>query len=100
MGNGSPHSLNARAPESDLRLQFTTDPRYQAFPKRATEREVLGILLPVAALDDVVQGKLWAYSDAERRLTKRKKDELDLLRLAEKYPQLKNKYPIQLRDQL
>src|SRR5438477_11615027 len=29
------HSLNARAPESDLRLQFTTDPRYQGFPTRA-----------------------------------------------------------------
>jgi hypothetical protein len=26
-----PHSLNAQAPDSDLRIQFTTDPRYQAF---------------------------------------------------------------------
>ena len=95
-----PHSMNARAPESELRIQFTTDPRYQAFPANAQEREVLGVRLPVAVLEDLVQGKLWAYSDPERRLTKRKKDELDLLRLAEKFPYLKKLYPEELRKQL
>ena len=95
-----PHSMNARAPQSELRIQFTTDPRYQAFPANAQEHEVLGVRLPVAALEDLVQGKLWAYSDPERRLTKRKKDELDLLRLAEKFPYLKKLYPEELRKQL
>ncbi len=33
------HSIKAQAPESELRLQFTTDARYQAFPARASERE-------------------------------------------------------------
>jgi hypothetical protein len=94
------HSMNAQAPESELRIQFSTDPRYQAFLARAHEREVLGVSVRVAALEDVVQGKLWAYSDSQRRLSKRKKDELDLLRLAEAYPALRNTYPPELRKLL
>jgi hypothetical protein len=42
-------------------------------------------------------GKLWAYLDPARRLSKRKKDELDLIRLAEAYPVLKSSYPAELR---
>ena len=49
---------------------------------------------------DVVQGKLWAYDDRLHRLSKRKKDELDLIRLAEAYPALKSMYPRHLFDQL
>ncbi len=94
------HSLNALAPSSELRIQFTTDPRYQPFLGRAQEKEVLGVPVSVAALEDVVQGKLWAYRDPERRMTKRKKDELDLLRLAEAYPQLRALYPPELQRQL
>jgi hypothetical protein len=54
----------------------------------------------VACLEDVTRGKLWAYGDPRRRLSKRKKDELDLIRLAEKYPELKFQYPDELRNQL
>lgn len=54
----------------------------------------------IACLQDVAQGKLWAYSDPRRRLSKRKKDELDLIRLAEAYPQLKSLYPAELQDQI
>jgi len=95
-----PHSLNAQAPKSELRVQFTTDSRYQAFPGRAQEREVLGVGVLVADLEDVVQGKLWSYADPEPRLSKRKKDELDLLRLAEAFPQLRDLYPPEVRRQL
>jgi hypothetical protein len=98
--DGFPHWLNAQAPPSELRIQFTTDPRYQAFLSRAEEKLVLGVMTRVARLEDVTQGKLWAYLDPQRRLTKRKKDELDLLRLAEKYPHLKHLYPAELRKQL
>jgi hypothetical protein len=34
------HSLNAQAEPSELRIQFTLDPRYQDFVHRAVEREV------------------------------------------------------------
>jgi hypothetical protein len=95
-----PHSLNAQAPPSELRIQFTTDPRYQDFLSRAEEKLVLGVMTRVARLEDVAQGKLWAFLGPQRRLTKRKKDELDLLRLAEKYPHLKDRYPPELRKQL
>lgn len=95
-----PHSLNARAPGSELRIQFTTDERYQAFLARSVEDEVLGIRVRVACLEDVTRGKLWAYSDPRRRLSKRKKDELDLIRLAEAYPELKSQYPGELQEQL
>ena len=95
-----PHSLNTQAPESELRIQFSTDPRYQGFLDRAQEREVLGISVRVAALEDVVQGKLWAYSDPQRRLSKRKKDELDLLRLGEAYSGVRSSFPEELRKLL
>jgi hypothetical protein len=95
-----PHSINALAAPSQLRIQFTTDERYQEFLPRSVEAEVLGTRARVACLEDVTRGKLWAYSDPERRLSKRKKDELDLIRLAEAYPELKSMYPRELVDQL
>jgi hypothetical protein len=94
------HSVNALAPGSQLRIQFTTDERYQAFLVRAAEAEVLGVRVKVACLEDVTRGKLWAYSDPRRRLSKRKKDELDLIRLAEAYPELRFLYPVELQQQL
>jgi hypothetical protein len=94
------HSVNTLAPGSELRIQFTTDERYQAFPARSVDATVLGILVRVACREDVTQGKLWAYGDPQRRLSKRKKDELDLIRLAEAYPELESLYPSELRNQL
>jgi hypothetical protein len=94
------HSVNARASGSDLRIQFTTDQRYQAFLTRSVDAKVLGIQVRVASLQDVTQGKLWAYCDPRRRLSKRKKDELDLIRLAEAYPELKSLYPDELQQQI
>lgn len=91
---------NVQPPGSKLRVQFTTGERYQAFLARAVEAEVLGVRVKVACLEDVARGKLWAYSDPSRRLSKRKKDELDLIRLAEAYPELKPLYPGELRAQL
>ena len=90
------HSLNATTPHSDLRIQFTTDERYQPFLARSVESEVLGIRVKVACLEDVTRGKLWAYSDPKRRFSKRKKDELDLIRLAEAHPELRSLYPPEL----
>jgi len=95
-----PHSVNALAAGSDLRIQFTTDERYQEFLTRAVEAPVLGTRVRIACLEDVTRGKLWAYGDPQRRLSKRKKDELDLIRLAEAFPELTSLYPGELRAQL
>ena len=94
------HSVNAQPPGSELRIQFTTDDRYQTFLARSVEAKVLGVSVRVACLEDVTRGKLWAYADPQRRLSKRKKDELDLIRLAEKYAQLRTLLPKELQDQL
>src|SRR5260370_126152 len=83
-GTGS--RLMRSLPGSSLIVQFITDPRYQDFLSRATTDEVLGVQCRVAALTDLFQGKLWAAADPERRPTKRAKDELDLLRIADTYP--------------
>ena len=95
-----PHSLNARMPKSDLRIQFTLDPRYQAFVEDTTVREVLGQQVPVASLAKVVRGKIWAWSDERRRLSKRKKDELDLIRILEVYPEVRDLMPAEIKSQL
>jgi hypothetical protein len=95
-----PHSLNDLRPGSQLRIRFTRDARYAAFPERAETRTVLGRRLRVAALSDLVRGKVWAWSDPQRRLSKRKKDELDLIRLAERYPEQLPQLPAAIRAQL
>jgi hypothetical protein len=94
------HSLNARKAPGKLNVQFTQDPRYQDFLGRAKPREVLGRMVPVADLKDIVQGKVWAWSDGQRRPTKRKKDELDLMRIAEAHPQLRPLIPNEIVSQL
>lgn len=81
-----PHSINALLPGSRLRIQITVNGRYGGFPARAEPAVVFGVPMPVARLEDVVQGKVWAASDASRRATKRQKDRLDLTRLCEAYP--------------
>ena len=61
---------------------------------------VLGVNVRIACLEDITRGKLWAYGDPHRRLSKRKKDKLDLIRLAEAYPELRSLYPRELQEQL
>jgi len=94
------HSINAKRGASQLRVQFTTDARYQEFLTNTEEREVLGQQVPVATLENIVLGKVWAWKDQSRRASKRKKDELDLLRIAEAYPKLREKIPAEIVEQL
>jgi hypothetical protein len=88
-----PHSVNVSMPGSDLRVQLQTDPRYGAFVASASQRDVLGLRLPVARLEDVLQGKVWAAQDPARRPSKRQKDLADISRLLEAYPELRSRVP-------
>ena len=88
-----PHSVNVSAPGSDLRVQLHTDPRYSAFVGRASPRDVLGLALPVASLEDVLQGKVWAVQDPARRPSRRQKDLADISRLLEAHPELRSRVP-------
>lgn len=85
------HTTNVTSPESDLRVQITVDPRYAAFIDRAERRKVLGIEMRVAALEDVLQGKIWAATSEGRRPSKRQKDLFDIARLVEAYPELRER---------
>lgn len=95
-----PHSVNLSSPGSDLRVRLQTDPRYQDFLGRAGRRTVLGYPLRVAAIEDVLQGKLWAYQDETRRPSKRQKDLADIARLVEARPELAEHLPDAVVDRL
>ena len=90
-----PFSINAQRRlrpdqqgDRSLMVQFTQPERYQSFADRAQKRAVLGREMPVASIEDLVQGKLWALSDPSRRPSKQYKDAADVLRLAEVYPEM------------
>ncbi|MFH1868639.1 MAG: hypothetical protein ABH843_06680 [Candidatus Omnitrophota bacterium] len=87
------HSINLTSSKSDLRIQIQTDPRYQPFIKKSSVKNVMGYRMKAASLEDVLQGKVWAYSDKKRRPSKRQKDIADILRLTESYPKLKSSLP-------
>jgi hypothetical protein len=95
-----PHSVNLSAPGSELRVQFQTDPRYLSMPDRSTRRSVLGREMPVAAVEDVLAGKVWAAQDASRRPSKRQKDLADIARLLEAYPSLRAEVPAAVLERL
>ena len=95
-----PHSINITGAESDLRIQVQTDPRYQEFIPRSTVKEILGYRMKVASLQDILQGKVWAYLDSARRRSKRQKDLADIARIMEAYPELATGIPEKIRDQL
>jgi hypothetical protein len=94
------HSVNLRSKGSDLRIQLQTDLRYQGFIVDAETRDVLGYEMKVAKLGDVLQGKIWAYMDEERRKSKRQKDLADILRIIEAYPDLEEALPKDLRNKI
>lgn len=95
-----PHSINAQLPGSKLRLQVTINSRYAAFPTRANWGRLFGIELPVARLEDLVQGKLWAFQDTARRASKRAKDRADLIRLCESHSRIMALIPLGLIPEL
>lgn len=95
-----PDSVNLSKTGSDLRVQFQTDPRYAPFVDRAARATVLGVELPVARVDDVLQGKVWAALDPERRGSKRQKDLADIARILESQPALRANVPAVLLDRL
>jgi hypothetical protein len=87
------HSVNLSSAGSDLRIQIQTDTRYQDFVARSVKKKVLGYMMRVASLEDVLQGKTWAFSDETRRKSKRQKDLADIFRLVETHPRLRAKLP-------
>jgi hypothetical protein len=94
------HSVNLTSANSDLRIQLQQDPRYQKFVSNADSKNVLGYTMRVARIEDVLQGKVWAYMDKTRRKSKRQKDLADIFRIVEKFPQLEASLPQNIREEL
>lgn len=94
------HSVNLSSSKSDLRIQLQTDSRYQDFLIRATTHQILGYEMKVASVEDVLKGKVWAYSDEQRRKSKRQKDLADILRIIEVYPDLEANLPDSIRKKI
>ena len=94
------HSINLSISGSDLRIQLQTDARYQDFLSHREQRDVLGYSMSVASLQDILRGKVWAYSDQARRKSKRQKDLSDIMRLVETHPELRAQLPPEIVSQL
>ncbi len=95
-----PHSINLGSKDSDIRIQLQTDTRYQDFIKNASIKNILGYKMKVALLEDVLTGKVWAYSDTKRRGSKRQKDLADIMRIIESFPELKSNLPESIVDRI
>ncbi|MCX5902576.1 MAG: hypothetical protein NTV89_03705 [Proteobacteria bacterium] len=91
------HRINLSSPKSDLRIQLLTGARYQEFIPRSQRKNVLGYEMMVATMEDVLKGKLWAYTDETRRKSKRQKDLADIARLVETHPDLSAHLPDTVR---
>lgn len=91
------HSINLKHRDSDLRIQLQTDLRYQPFIKNASLKKVLGYEMKVASMEDVLKGKIWAYSDEERRKSKRQKDLADIMRMVENHSHLYDFLPEEIK---
>jgi len=62
--------------------------------------DVHGILMRVASPGDTLRGRIRAWSDPERRQSKRIKDLADIARLVETHPELWAELPDELRSQV
>lgn len=88
-----PHTLEIKSKYSDVRIHIQLDSRYENFLKNAKYHKILGYRMKVASKEDLLIGKIWAYTDTERNRLKKEKDLLDIKRLVEKYPELKPLIP-------
>jgi hypothetical protein len=85
---------------SKVSLQLSTEDFYRDFPDRAVPADVHGILLRVASLEDTLKGKVKAWSDPQRRKSKRAKDLGDIARLVEAHPRLLQELPSNLQSEI
>lgn len=92
-------SINYKG-ESKVSIQLSTEEMYLDFPQRAVGADVHGILMRVASLEDTLKGKIAACLAPERRKTKKLKDLLDISRLADAHPHLKESIPPEIQQKL
>lgn len=92
-------SINLKG-QSRVSVQISTEAFYRDFPSRAVPADVHGILMRVASLEDTLAGKLKAFSDSQRRPSKRQKDLTDIARLIEAHPSLRARVPVEILSRI
>ena len=92
-------SMNFKG-RSAVSIQLSTEAFYREYPQRAVPADVHGILMRVASLEDTLKGKIKAWSEPERRQSKRIKDLADIARLVESHPGLWTALPDDLKKQV
>ena len=92
-------SINFKG-RSKIGIQLSTEEFYREFPFRAVPADVHGILMRVASLEDTLRGKIKAWSEPERRQSKRIKDLADISRLVEAHPRLWHSLTGDLKQQI
>ena len=88
-------SVNLKG-RSQVSVQISTEEVYHDFPGRSVPADIHGILMRVASLPDTLHGKILAWRDTKRRASKRQKDLLDIMRLVEAHPKLRQRLPAEL----
>jgi hypothetical protein len=81
-------------------VQIQTDPRYSAFVERARPAGLRGLNLPVARIEDTLQGKIWAAQDLTRPPSKQRKDLRDIERIVDAYPASRDQIPPHVLNRL
>jgi hypothetical protein len=94
-----PWSVNFKG-RSAVGIQLSTEDFYRDYPTRGIRAEVHGIAMRVASLEDTLRGKIKAWSEPERRQSKRIKDLADIARLVEAHPSLWDSLPGPLKSQI
>lgn len=85
---------------SAVSIQLSTEDFYKDFPSRSVAADVHGILLRVASLEDTLRGKIKAWSEPQRRQSKKLKDLTDIARLVEAHPGLRDMLTEELKKQI
>jgi hypothetical protein len=57
-------------------------------------------MIPVAHIEDLSKGKIWAATAPDRRRSKRQKDLADIARIFEVAPELRSRVPAELLTKL
>jgi len=86
---------------SVLKVHLTYDKQYQNFAKNAKDGKLFNeIDVKIADIKDLILGKSWTWADPYRKATKRTKDKLDLMRIHEEIPSVRELIPKAIVEEL
>ena len=95
------YDMSVFVPNSQLTIHITTDERYKDFGRNAEDHLLFDeFQVKVASLKDLIKAKTWCLEDPYRKASKQFKDQADLCRIGENYPELEELLPESIRKVL